>query len=189
MMREIFKKHIQGKKVLIIFMVTNAVYFIMILITIPKVIEYAQGMDLFDMMPKGYSVEYAQTLLTTLGSDGRSTYMQMQLPVDMIYPFLFGLTYSLMLAYFLAKLSWIEKPLFFIVLLPLVAGLFDYAENIGIFRMLRAYPDFSTTTAQWTNYFTIVKSVLSSASFILLLILLAIFLVRRMKPHRPDVER
>jgi hypothetical protein len=73
--------------------------------------------------------------------------------------------------------------------LPLVAGLFDYAENIGIFTMLRAYPDFSTTIAQWTNYFTIVKSILSSASFILLLILLAIFLVRRIKPHRPDVER
>jgi len=188
-MRAIFKKHIQGKKVLIIFMVTNVVYFIMILITIPKVMQYAQGMDLFDMMPTGYSVDYARTLLTTLGPDGRSTYRQMQLPVDMIYPFLFGLTYSLMLAYFLAKLSWIEKPIFFIVPVPFVAGLFDYAENIGIFTMLRAYPDFSITIAQWTNYFTIVKSILSSASFILLLILLAIFLVRRIKPHRPDVER
>lgn len=180
-MRKIFKNHIQGKKVLIIFIMTNLVYFCMLFLTIPKVMDYTHGMDLFDMMPAGYSVEYAQTLLTTLGPDGRSAYLYTQLPVDMIYPLLFGLTYSLILAYFLNKLNWIEKPIFFTVLLPLTAGLFDYAENIGIFLMLQAYPDFSVTIATWTNSFTIIKSVLSTLSFTVLLTLLLVILIRRMR--------
>ena len=187
-MRRIFKRHIQGKKVLTIFMLTNLVYLFMIFITIPKVMQYASGMDLFDMMPAGYRVEYAQSLLNTLGPDGRRAYMYSQLPVDMIYPLLFGLTYSLMLAYFLNKLMWFDKPVFFIVLLPLVAGLFDYAENIGIFSMLQAYPDFSVSTAAWTNSFTIIKSALSTVSFVILLTLLAFFLVRRMSPHKPEAN-
>ena len=180
-MRQIFKNHIHGKKILITFIITNLVYFSMLFLTIPSVMEYAHGMDLFDMMPAGYSVEYAQTLLTTLGPDGRSAYMNIQLPVDMIYPFLFGLTYSLILAYFLSKLHWIEKPIFFTVLLPLAAGMFDYAENIGIFLMLRAYPDFPVTIAAWTNSFTIIKSVLSTLSFTVLLTLLVIILIRSIK--------
>ncbi len=187
-MRKIFKKHIQGKKVVIIFIITNLVYFCMLFLTIPKVMDYTHGMDLFDMMPAGYSVEYAQTLLNTLGTDGRRAYLHTQLPVDMIYPLFFGLTYSLILAYFLNKLNWLEKPIFFTVLLPLIAGLFDYAENIGIFTMLQAYPDFSVTEAALTNSFTIIKSVLSTVSFVILLILLIIFLVRRMNPHKLEAN-
>jgi len=185
-MKTMFKKHIQGKKVLILFMITNLVYLFMLFNTLPRVMSYANGMDLFDMMPTGYSAEYAQTLLNTLGPEGRSAYRNTQLPVDMTYPLLFGLTYSLMLAYFLNKLTWLDKPVFFVVLLPIIAGLFDYGENIGILLMLRAYPDFSASTATWSNAFTIIKSVLSTVSFVLLLTLLANFLVRRMNPNKPE---
>lgn len=180
-MRDLFKKYIQGKRVMIIFAFTNLVYLVMLLITIPHVMHYSHGMDLFDMMPAGYDAGYAHTLLNALGADGRNAYMQIQLPVDMIYPFLFGLTYSLMLAYFLYKLSWIDKPIFVMVFFPIVTALFDYAENIGIFSMLHAYPDFSTRTAAALSLLTIIKSALSTVSFLMLLSLVVIFLVRRMK--------
>jgi len=179
-MRKYFLKHIQGKKILIIFLLTNLVYGTMLFFTIPHVMKYTNGMALLDMMPAGYRVDYVQTLLNTLGPDGRNAYRYIQLPVDMIYPFLFGLSYSLILAYFLYQLKWIEKPVFYIVLLPIVAGLFDYAENIGIFTMLQTYPDFSKTIASVTNIFTIVKSATSTVSFFVLLILVIALLIRKM---------
>jgi len=186
-MRTFFKKHIQGKKVLIIFLMTNVVYLYMLLVTIPAVMKFSNGMDLFDMMPGGYSEEYTQTLLKALGPDGRYSYRYSQLPVDMIYPFLFGLTYSLLLAYFLDKLKWIDKPVFYSTLLPLVAGMFDYLENTGIVIMLNQYPDVASITVRLASACTIIKSVLSTISFTLLLIFLAVFLVQKLKSRRPEM--
>ncbi len=178
-MRKNFKRHIQGKKVLLIFLLTNLVYCCMLFITLPKVMSYANGMTLFDMMPTGYDLEYVNQLLNSLGSEGRNAYQYVQLPADMIYPFLFGLSYSLMLAYFLNILGWIEKPIFLVVFLPVIAGLFDYLENLGILTMLNAYPHLSSTTVALTNSFTIIKSTLSTISFILLLIFIILFFVQR----------
>jgi hypothetical protein len=186
-MRSFFKKHIQGKKVLIIFLITNIVYLFMLLVTIPLVMTYSNGMDLFDMMPAGYSEEYAQTLLSTLGTEGRNSYLYIQLPVDMIYPFLFGLTYSLLLAYFLDKLKWIDKPVFYSTLLPLAAGMFDYLENAGIVIMLNQYPDITSITARFANACTIIKSALSTISFSLLLILIVIFFIQKIKSRKPEM--
>ncbi len=186
-MRSFFKKHIQGKKVLIIFLITNIVYLFMLLVTIPLVMTYSNGMDLFDMMPAGYSEEYAQTLLSTLGTEGRNSYLYIQLPVDMIYPFLFGLTYSLLLAYFLDKLKWIEKPVFYSTLLPLVAGMFDYLENAGIVIMLNQYPEITSIAARFANACTVIKSALSTISFSLLLILIVIFFIQKIKSRKPEM--
>jgi len=184
-MRNFFRKKIQGKNVLVIFLLTNLVYFFMIFITIPRVVGYAQGLNLFDMMPTGYSVGYAHTLLDALGADGRSAYLFAQLPVDMVYPFLFGLTYSLLIAYYVNKIQRFEKPLFYLAVFPMLAGLFDYLENAGIISMIMNYPDVPSFTIRISNLFTIAKSVFSTISFTILIILLSIFIVRKTKSrHR-----
>ena len=154
-MRQLLKKYGKGEKVLLLFLITNLVYAFMILITIPKVMKYANGMNLFDMMPTGYSIQYTKTLLETLGIQGRKTYLYSQIPVDMIYPLLFGITYCLLVVYLLNKIKLIEKPIIYLSLLPIFAGLFDYLENIGIITMLNSYPDFSSLTSEITNVFTI----------------------------------
>ena len=100
-MRALLRKHLHGKKVLILLVLTNLLYGFMILITIPKVMQYTQGMKIFDMMPTGYDAEYAKTLLDTLGTAGRNTYLYSQIPADLIYPGLFGISYCILIAYFL----------------------------------------------------------------------------------------
>jgi len=52
-------------------------------------------MKLLDMLPTGYNQDYVSELFRTLGENGREIYLTNQIPVDMIYPLLFGLTYSL----------------------------------------------------------------------------------------------
>ncbi|MFT4537392.1 MAG: uncharacterized membrane protein YccF (DUF307 family) [Saprospiraceae bacterium] len=107
--RDIVNKNLAGKKVLLLFVLTNFIYAIMLIVTIPKTMTYSNGMKLLDMMPTGYDSEYVNSLFKTLGVNGREVYLYNQIPVDMIYPFLFGISYCLLLAYFLKILNKINS--------------------------------------------------------------------------------
>jgi len=142
----------------------------MLTITIPKVMSFTGGMKLLDMMPTGYNSEYVNSLLSALGSTGRNAYLFNQIPLDMVYPFLFGVTYCLLLAYILNKLGKSESFLFYLCFIPLLSGLFDYFENIGIIAMLNSYPDNSIILSKTTNVFSVLKSFFTSIYFIILTI-------------------
>jgi hypothetical protein len=171
-MRDLIQKNISGKKVLLLFILANIVYAIMLIITIPEVMHYSGGMKILDMMPTGYDAHYVNTLFNTLGIPGRDSYLYHQLPLDLIYPALFGISSCLVLAYFLNKLEKLDSPLFYLCLIPLFSGLFDYGENIGIISMLRDYPNVSELQVQITSAFSVLKSVLITIYFIILIITL-----------------
>jgi hypothetical protein len=142
--------------------------------------NFSGGMKLLDIMPTGYNAEYVNSLFNTLGDKGRDAYLFYQLPVDMIYPFLFGVSYCLVLAYFLNKFGKTESYLFYLCFLPLFSGLFDYFENIGIITMLKNYPDNSIILTQTTNAFSIIKSFLTTIYFIILITCLIAFGIRNL---------
>lgn len=171
-MRECIKRNINGKTVLSLFILCNIVYAIMLIDTIPEVMQFSGGMKIFDMMPTGYDYQYVNKLFDTLGTAGRDSYLYHQLPLDLIYPALFGISSCLVLAYFLNKLGKLDGSLFYLCLLPLFSGSFDYAENIGIICMLKSYPNISELQVQITSIFTVLKSVLTSLYFIILIIAL-----------------
>jgi len=166
--------NISGKKVLGLFILTNAVYVFMLTVTIPKTMGFSNGMKLLDMMPTGYDLNYVSELFNSLGEIGRETYLTNQIPVDMIYPLLFGLTYCLLLAYFLKKLNKLNAPFTYLCLLPIIAGIGDYLENFGIISMLKSYPDLTEIAVKITNSFSVLKSISTSVFFIVLIIVLII---------------
>lgn len=169
-MKEIIKRNISGKKVLVLFIFTNCVYAFMLLVTIPKLMKFTGGMKILDMLPAGYNAQYVNSLLNALGEQGRRFYLYNQIPADMIYPFLFGISYCLLLAYIINKLGKLNSNYFYLCLLPLLGGLFDYFENIGVITILNNYPHNGDLLSQVTNIFSILKSLFSSASFITLII-------------------
>lgn len=169
---KILEKNISGKKVLTLFILTNTVYAFMLMVTIPKIMGFSNGMKLLDMLPTGYNLDYVNELFRTLGVNGREIYLTNQIPVDMIYPLLFGLTYSCLLAYFLKKLNKLKSPFIYLCLLPIIAGITDYMENIGIITMLNSYPDLTQTAAKTTNIFTMIKSGSTTLFFIVLIVIL-----------------
>ncbi|MCG2459572.1 hypothetical protein K8352_02285 [Flavobacteriaceae bacterium F89] len=160
-----------GKKVLVLFILTNVVYVLMLTVTIPYTMKFSNGMKLLDMMPTGYDSKYVYELFGSLGEKGRLIYLTNQIPVDMLYPLLFGLAYCLLLAYFLKRLNRITSPYIFLCLLPIIAGTADYLENIGIIAMLKSYPDLSTSFVKTINVFSIIKSISTSTVFMVLLVL------------------
>jgi hypothetical protein len=178
-MKDLIIRNIQGKKVLILFAIANIVYVFMLFITIPKVMSFSGGMKLPDMLPTGYNADYVNALLSELGEKGRNAYLFKQIPVDMVYPFLFGVSWCLVLSWFLNKLRKLNGSLIYLCLLPLFAGLFDYLENIGMIVILNRYPDNPDFLTQATNVFTILKSLLSTFYFITLIAVVVAFGIKK----------
>ncbi len=177
-------KQLKGYKVLYLFLLTNVVYFFMILVTIPKLTRMAGGMKILDMMPTGYSEAYVKGLLAALGPDGRSAYLWEQIPLDLVFPLLFGVSYCLLQAFILKKLGKFHEVYFYLCLLPVLAGLADYMENLGIILLLTSYPNLANFTINWTQIFTLTKSILSSLFYVGLIISLILWVVRYFKHKR-----
>lgn len=176
------EKNTSGKKVLFLFVLTNLVYILMLTVTIPRVMGYANGMKLLDMMPLGYDLDYVNALFNNLGPQGRDAYLYNQLPVDMLYPALFGISNCLLLSYFLKKLNKFDTRLFYLCLLPLFTGLVDYMENIGIINLLINYPSLTSGMVTTTACFSLLKSGGTTLYFMILsvtLILLGIKTFRK----------
>ncbi len=178
---ERIRQHIQGKKVLLLFALTTMVYLTMVLITIPQVMAYGSEMRLLDMMLLGYDIAYVNDLFDALGSKGREAYLHMQIPLDMIYPALFAISYCLVLGFFLNKLDKLKTSLVYLCLLPFVAGAMDYAENIGIISMLKAYPEISNSAVTITSYFSILKSMATTLYFVILIGALVILGIKTLR--------
>ncbi len=169
-----------GKAVLGFFIPAMVVYSIMLLYTIPQVGEYAQGMKLFDLSPTGYSFEYALELLSALGVKGRDLYLYHQLPLDFIYPGLFAVSCCLLLSWLFAKTLNANSKMFYFCLVPLAAGLFDYLENILIIQILISYPNVTELHVFISSFMTILKSGITTAFFLLLLVAVVLFLKHKL---------
>ena len=163
------------------FVLTNIVYVFMLAVTIPGLMKFTGGAEIFDMMPGGYSYTYAAELLEKLGNEGREYYLYRQIPADMIYPGLFAICYSMMIAYFLMKTGKLNTKLKYLSYLPIAAGLFDYLENICIIIMLKSFPDLSQGTVTAGNIFSVSKSVSTTISFTVIIVLLIITIVLKIK--------
>jgi len=174
-------KHAADKKVLVLFIITQIIYAVMVFGTIPHVMSYADEMKLLDMMPTGYDFNYVTILLASLGPSGRSAYLHQQIPLDMIYPLLFAVTYFLLLALVLKQVVKSQSVLFYFCFISVLAGIFDYLENIGIIMLLTSYPDISKILAQTTNFFTLGKSYSTIVYFTILIITIIIFLVNKLR--------
>jgi hypothetical protein len=184
-MKNLIKAHLDGKTILFLFVLTNLVYATMLLVTIPRVMQFSGGMPILDMLPTGYPHDYVRTLLDTLGAPGREAYLLRQLPLDMLYPGLFAVSYCLLTAYLLTKLGKFDGPMFYGCLIPVCAGLFDYAENAGIVAMLISYPNNASQLTALTSLFSILKSTSATASFVVLLWCLISLGKRKLFPNAP----
>ena len=110
-----------GRNVLLLFVLTMAVYLLMLLVTIPRVQSYAPETALFDLSPTGYTHSQALHLLQSLGHAGRDTYLFPQLALDFVYPGLFAICFSLMLIWVYSKRVQSDSKFLYLAILPAVS--------------------------------------------------------------------
>ncbi|OUS08988.1 hypothetical protein A9Q96_01235 [Rhodobacterales bacterium 52_120_T64] len=155
-----------------------SVYAVMLLITLASLLEMSGDIPVFDMMPVGYDAEYALRLLTTLGSDGRDYYLWRQIPLDLVYPALFGVSFFLLATWLAGTLPAFQRILRWSAFVALAAGAFDYIENILIILLLRNYPDLSDVLVQSASIATLSKSGLTMIYFTVLIVVLVVKIVQ-----------
>jgi len=160
----------------------------MLLYSIPMVESFAPNTALFDLSPSGYSYQHAISLLEELGSEGRQIYLSRQLPVDFVYPGLFGVSYTLLLIWLFSKSVKDTSKIFYLAFIPALGGLFDYLENIYIIRMINAFPDLSARLVQVASTFTLLKSIFTTVFFLLLFAGFAAFVFTKNKAKLVSVN-
>ncbi|MCG9751888.1 hypothetical protein L1D54_15480 [Vibrio brasiliensis] len=170
-----------GKLVLVLFVLTNLIYAVILGYSIPLVLSFSSESVLFDMSPTGYSYAEATELLQSLGLEGRNSYLTVQLPIDLVYPLMFAVSYALMITWILKQFLPKQSRLFFVAFIPVLAGVFDYLENASIALMLNRFPSVSETLVTSASSFTIAKSVLTTLFFVVLAIALGYLVTWHLK--------
>jgi len=148
------------------------IYAVMILITLASLQEMSGGIPVFDMMLAGYDIQYAHSLLTVLGVDGIDYYLWRQIPLDLIYPALFGISFFLLATWLAGKLNGFQRVLRLTALVAVAAGVYDYIENIFIVLMLRSFPELPDTLVGAASIATIFKSGLTMTYFVVIVVVL-----------------
>lgn len=186
MMSRVIAALTKGRVVLGFFVITQVVYLVMVFTTLPHLRGLAGGINPFDMSPGGYDVDYAIHFLEAIGPGGRAFYLTRQIPLDLIYPGLFSITYAIVWRWFYAKLFTLPSMLLAGTLLPILAGLSDYAENGLIIAMITKFPELSETLVTTASILTITKSVASTIYFMLLLGLVVTIGIQKLRGKNSD---
>lgn len=154
------------------------IYALMIQITLARLQEMSGGSPVFDMMPAGYDTQFAQSLLTALGVEGRQYYLWRQIPLDLIYPALFGTSFFLLATWLAGKLQAFQRILGLMALVAVAAAAADYIENIFIILMLRHFPNLSDPLVSAASVATLFKAGLQTIYVIALVGVLLVWATR-----------
>ncbi|MHB8232875.1 MAG: hypothetical protein ACYDDB_08245 [bacterium] len=107
-----------------------------------------------------YTAEEAYRILDLQQQSGRRAYLKFLLFFDTMFPLLYAVAFSALLAKVFLKTfsetSWTHN----LIIVPLIVAIFDYLENFSIIKMLVKYPE-RIWIANIAGYFTACKWLLS----------------------------
>lgn len=103
-----------------------------------------------------FTEEEAFALFTKYGEEGRRLYFRLEL-VDILYPLAYGAFLALCLAYLLPRVFSPPSAVRRLALLPALAVLMDYAENVGLITMVTTYPERWPRLGTAAGIFNVVK--------------------------------
>lgn len=150
-------KNIMG--VLLVFVSLEAIFTIVLL---PKFTEVT-GQPILDMQLLN-SFEMTYQMIDDYGKEGMKLYQYIQL-VDLLFPLSYGLLFSMLISKFTLTRN---KCMSYVILFPLIAPVFDYLENIGIYMMFQLHPGKYLLLAQITAFLTVLKFSFLGVTIVLL---------------------
>jgi len=160
------------------FIVTMALYAAIVGWSAPYIAAQAGGALIFDLRPMGYSFTEAEAFLQALTPEGASFYRAIQLRLDLLYPVLLAATICWALLWLMPP--WKGRAL--VLLAPILAMVFDYAENVFIHRMLLVGAEGLTPElVSRASLFSQLKAAFSTVSFLLLLAVITVWAYRRFR--------
>lgn len=151
--------------------------------TLARVSEFADGLEPFDLRPRGYSIGEARTLIALMGEEGRRYYLTVHQWVANAYPLTFLVSRSFLLLWLTSPGRVSDNPIrlrwrLALLLLPLAEVVPDYLENIRIQEMLRAGADLESELVASASAATQTKILLTGLTELACIVLAAITGVR-----------
>lgn len=148
-----------------------------------RIEKISGGVRILDLQPF-YTPEMAYQFLEAYKEEGRQVYLNI-LTADLFYPLLYSSFLALAISWVFRRAFRPENPAQLLNLLPFVAAIIDYAENIGIYTLLRNYPARLTDVAQTTAHLSSIKQMLSNTCVLALAIGFIFYLARKAGLPRP----
>ncbi len=170
-----------GRQAALFGLAAAGVYLMMIFVTLAH-IEAVSGLRPFDMRPGGYSAELAHALITDLGPSGRRYYLTRQIPLDLVYPALMALTLVSLLKW-LGSRDVSQRLVRLGTWLSIAAAIADYLENAGICVMILSWPDIPANTVLAASVASIVKSGLTTAAVLIVLLGAGLWAYKRIRTY------
>ena len=113
------------------------------------------------------------SVLSSLGDAGRAFDLTHIVPLDLVFPFTYGLFLALGISWAFSRLLSEDSPWFLLNLAPVLAAAADYCENAGVIMLLLTFPARLDPVAWFVSIMYVVKFLFSAISFITLLAALA----------------
>jgi hypothetical protein len=132
-----------------------------------------------------YSAGDLYGMAESYGASGRAAYVRARFTFDLVWPLVYAL-------FLVTAISWTSRQAFppgspwrLANLLPLLAALFDYLENIATSVVMLRYPEPAALIGALAPLFTMAKWSLLGLSFLLLFAGLALLVWQRLRAGRP----
>lgn len=128
-----------------------------------------------------YGKTDALLLLEEIGIEGRKKYSFISGVIDMVYPFVYSLLFSLLIFKSTDQINYSKIRLTSFI--PITAAIFDYLENFCVLNMIKNYPNLSDSHVQFSSICTSIKWILIAIS---LLLTIGFSIYKLMKPSRKN---
>ena len=156
-----------------ILLVLYALVFGAIIVTLIQLTTLTGGTGILDF-DRGYTFERVQEVFGSYGEAGFALYGRIQL-FDLFNPAI----YSLLFASFI-YLLWKGRKNIWVVIIPLAAGLLDYAENLALYLLSSSYPELSSQLISFSSTLSIIKNLALFGTIAALLIGLIFWIRQRL---------
>lgn len=156
-----------------ILLVSYALVFGAIIATLSQLTTLTGGTGILDF-DIGYSLERVQEVFDSYGEAGFALYGRIQL-LDLINPAIYSLLFSCFI-----YILWKSRKYDWFVIIPLVAGLLDYAENLTLYLLSSTYPDLSPQLVLFSSTLSIIKNIALFTTITILVIGLIFYIRQRL---------
>lgn len=160
---------------LLLFLLTNFA-------VIPAIYPKFQTLD---TLPS-YTPDKAYELISSYGEPGRQYYAVIEMTLDLLYPFVTALMFSLITLYTFKRTFPSNPSVLYLALASYAVPVADYLENTCIVVMLLTYPREIISLARISNVFTITKLALTPLQLLFLIGLLG-WLLQVMRSRQTNI--
>ncbi|MGY5860534.1 MAG: hypothetical protein RTU63_14280 [Candidatus Thorarchaeota archaeon] len=164
-----------GRNILVFFVIAIVTFLLMGTI-IMAMMDLSGNLAFLDMR-LFYTFDDVSVYLTSLGETGRLYYLYQKI-IDSFFPIGYGLGLAFALGY-LCRKNDISNPWNTIILIPILAAIFDYVENILQTTQIVSFPTISEVIVSIAAVATLLKWIFLLGAIVVLFLVILVFAVKK----------